>query len=90
LHVNFVILTTAQPTFRRSRSTCGCRRSNMAEAIHTRGRDRKFSAQDVERDRLQRTEEAIVVATGAARERGCPPWVVLGVKAVEARGIRAT
>ena len=35
-------------------------------------------------DRLQRTEEAIVVATGAARERGCPPWVVLGVKAVEA------
>jgi hypothetical protein len=22
-----------------------------------------------------------VVATGAARERGCPPWVVLGVKA---------
>ena len=35
---------------------------------------------------LQRTEEAIVVATGAPRERGCPPWVVLGVKAVEARG----
>jgi len=29
-------------------------------------------------DRLQRTEEAIVVATGAPRERGCPPWVVLG------------
>jgi hypothetical protein len=23
---------------------------------------------------------------GAPRERGCPPWVVLGVKAVEARG----
>jgi hypothetical protein len=40
-------------------------------------------------DRLQRTEEAVVVATGAAREAGCPPWVVLGVKAVEARGIRA-
>ena len=40
-------------------------------------------------DRLQRTEEAIVVATGAPRERGCPPWVVLGVKAVEARGTRA-
>ena len=35
-------------------------------------------------DRLQRTEEAIVVATGASREAGCPPWVVLGVKAVEA------
>ena len=40
-------------------------------------------------ERLQRTEEAIVVATGAPRERGCPPWVVLGVKAVEARGVRA-
>ena len=23
------------------------------------------------------------------RERGCPPWVVLGVKAVQARGVRA-
>ena len=38
---------------------------------------------------LQRTEEAIVVTTGAPRERGCPAWVVLGVKAVEARGVRA-
>jgi hypothetical protein len=37
----------------------------------------------------QRSEEAIVVATGAPRERGCTPWVVLGVKAVEARGVRA-
>ena len=27
-------------------------------------------------ERLQRVEEAIVVATGAPRERGCPPWVV--------------
>jgi hypothetical protein len=26
---------------------------------------------------------------GAPRERGCPAWVVLGVKAVEARGVRA-
>ena len=25
-------------------------------------------------DRLQRTEEAAVVATGAPREPGCPPW----------------
>jgi hypothetical protein len=40
-------------------------------------------------DRLQRTEETIVVATGAPRERGCSAWVVLGVKAVEARGTRA-
>ena len=38
---------------------------------------------------LQRTEEAIVVTTGAPREPGCPTWVVLGVKAVEARGVRA-
>ena len=38
---------------------------------------------------LQRTEEAIVVATGAPRERGCPPWVVLGVKALEMGGVRA-
>jgi len=40
-------------------------------------------------DRLQRTEEAIVVATGAPREAGCLPWVVLGVKATEARPIQA-
>jgi hypothetical protein len=31
-------------------------------------------------DRLQRTEEAIIVKTDALRERGCPPWVVLGAK----------
>src|SRR5580692_7792778 len=30
-----------------------------------------------------------VVTTGAPRERGCPPWVVLGVKALEAPGVRA-
>jgi hypothetical protein len=35
-------------------------------------------------DRLQRTEEAIVVSTDAARERGCPPWIVLGAKVIEA------
>jgi hypothetical protein len=29
-------------------------------------------------ERLRRTEEAIVVATGAPRQRGCPAWVVLG------------
>jgi hypothetical protein len=39
-------------------------------------------------DRLQRTEEAIVVSTGAPREAGCPPWVVLGLKAIEAPGVR--
>ena len=26
---------------------------------------------------------------GAPRERGCTAWVVLGVKAIEARGVRA-
>jgi hypothetical protein len=40
-------------------------------------------------DRLRRTEEAVVVATSAPCEAGCPPWVVLGVKAVEALAIRA-
>jgi hypothetical protein len=39
-------------------------------------------------DRLQRTEESIVVSTGAPRKAGCPPWVVLGVKAIEAPGVR--
>ena len=39
--------------------------------------------------RLQRPEEGIVVATGAPRQPGCPPWVVLGVKALEAPGVRA-
>jgi predicted nucleotidyltransferase len=37
----------------------------------------------------QRAKEAIVVATGAPREAGCPAWVVLGVKAIEAPGVRA-
>jgi hypothetical protein len=35
-------------------------------------------------DQLQRTEEAIVVSTDAPRERGCPSWIVLGVKVIEA------
>jgi hypothetical protein len=52
-------------------------------------REQQIAELEREIDRLQRTEEAIVVATGAPRERGCLPWVVLGVKAVEARGIRA-
>jgi hypothetical protein len=52
-------------------------------------REQQIAELEHEIDRLQRTEEAIVAATGAPRERGCPPWVVLGVKAVEARGIRA-
>jgi hypothetical protein len=46
-------------------------------------REQQISELEDQIDRLQRTEEAIVVATGAAREAGCLPWVVLGVKAIE-------
>ena len=52
-------------------------------------REQQIAELEREIDRLQRTEEAIVMTTGAPRERGCPPWVVLGVKAIEALGIRA-
>jgi hypothetical protein len=38
-------------------------------------------------DRLQRTEEAIVVATGAATRARMPAMGLLGVKAVETRGV---
>ena len=51
-------------------------------------REQQIAELEREIDRHQRTEEAIVVSTGAPRERGCPPWVVLGVKAVEARGAK--
>jgi hypothetical protein len=53
--------------------------------------ERQVRIAELEReiDRLRHVEEVIVVKTGTPRERGCPPWVVLGVKAVEARGIRA-
>ena len=47
-------------------------------------REQRIAELEEEIDRLQRTEEAIVVATGAPREPGCPPWIVLGVKALEA------
>jgi hypothetical protein len=36
-----------------------------------------------------RIEESLVVATGAPRQLGCLPAVVLGVKAIEAPGVRA-
>ena len=52
-------------------------------------REQRIARLECEIDRLQRTEEAIVVATGAPREAGCPAWVVLGVKAIEARGAKA-
>jgi hypothetical protein len=59
------------------------------EPLPVAERPRRVAALERELDELHRVEEAIVVATGAARERGCPPWVVLGVKAVEARCTRA-
>jgi hypothetical protein len=41
-------------------------------------------AEEQEIERLQRIEEtSLSSATGAPRQRGCPAWVVLGVKAVE-------
>jgi hypothetical protein len=52
-------------------------------------REPQIAELEGEIDRLQRTEEAIVVATGAPREPGCPPWIVLGVKVIEERGARA-
>jgi len=52
-------------------------------------RKQRIAKLEEEIDRMQRTEEAIVVATGAPRDAGCPPWVVLGVKTVEARGAKA-
>ena len=51
-------------------------------------REQQIARLEEEIDRLQRTEEAIVVATGAPREAGCPPWVVLGVKVTEAPGVQ--
>ena len=45
------------------------------------GREQQIAKLEEEIDRLQRTEEAVVVTTGAPREAGCPPWVLLGVKA---------
>jgi hypothetical protein len=47
-------------------------------------REQRIAALEQEIEQLQRTEETIV-ATGAPRERGCPAWVVLGVRAVESR-----
>ena len=52
-------------------------------------REQRIAKLEEEIDRLQRTEEAIVVATGAPREAGCLPWVVLGVRVVEAPSVRA-
>jgi hypothetical protein len=50
-------------------------------------REQQIAKLEEEIDRLQRTEEAIVVKTDAPRERGCPPWVVLGAKVMEAPSV---
>ena len=72
----------------RSRLESGRWRSAARCAAPQREQSR-IAELDQEIERLRRTDEAIVIATGAPRERGCPPWVLLGVKAVEARGVRA-
>jgi len=52
-------------------------------------REQRIAKLEQEIDRMQRVEEAIVVATGAPRQPGCPAWVILGVKATEAPSVRA-
>jgi hypothetical protein len=56
----------------RSRLESG--RWRLSRSLSARARAR-IAELDQEIERLQRSEEAIVVATGAPRERGCPPWV---------------
>jgi hypothetical protein len=48
-------------------------------------REQQIAELEREIERLHCSEEAIVVATGAPREAGCPPWVVLGVTADKSR-----
>lgn len=50
-------------------------------------REQQIVKLEEEIDRLQRTEEAIVVNTDAPRERGCQPWAVLGAKVTEAPAV---
>jgi hypothetical protein len=61
--------------------------ANTPCALHER--EQRITELEQQIDRWQRCEEAIAVATGAAREPGRPPWVVLGVKAVEVHVVRA-
>jgi hypothetical protein len=51
-------------------------------------RKQRIAKLEEEIDRLKRIEEAIVIASAAPRDK-CLPWVVLGVKAIEAPGVRA-
>jgi hypothetical protein len=66
------------------------RASAAVDRLGVTKREQRIADLKQEIERLQRTEEAIVVATGVPRERGCPPWVVLGVKPIQARGVRST
>jgi hypothetical protein len=50
-------------------------------------REQRITELEDQIDRLQRAEQAIVVSTDAPRERGCPPWIVLGAKVIEAPGV---
>jgi hypothetical protein len=52
-------------------------------------REQRIAELEDQIDRLQRTEQAIVVSTDAPRERGCPPWIVLGAKVMGAPGVHA-
>ena len=52
-------------------------------------REQQIAELEGEIDRLQRIEEAIVVATGAPRQPGYLPAVVLGVKVIQAPSVRA-
>jgi hypothetical protein len=61
----------------------------LSRSLAARARAADRRARKEHRIGLQRTEEAIVFATAAPREPECQPCIVLGVKAVEARGIRA-
>ena len=70
----------------RSRLESG--RWRLSRSLSARARSR-IAELDQEIERLQRSEEAIVVATGAPRRPGCTPWVVLGVKALEMGGVHA-
>jgi hypothetical protein len=53
------------------------RKQTLSRSLAARARAR-IAELDQEIERLQRTDEAIAVVSGAQRQRGCPAWVVLG------------
>ena len=52
-------------------------------------RAERMKALSEEVDRLQRVEEALVAPEGAERPPNCAPTAVLGVRVIDARGVRA-